>query len=185
MNSTDSDLELQQDAMDELSLASSIASGDLGVTASNGVVRLTGHANSEGERLTAERAISRLAGVTAIRNDIEVTRRRMGPYPWKLWTVIEEGWAGLRTGDGCNEIELERTILPVAIRAEIEAAIDRECNVDDAKAIVVTVVDRKVTLSGTLHSWSAYDTVRRLAWGASGVADVIDHIDVTPGTSAL
>jgi osmotically-inducible protein OsmY len=67
-----SDLELRRDVIEELDWEPSLDAAEIGVTAHEGIVTLTGAAKSYTEKLMAERAVSRVKGVKAIANDIEV-----------------------------------------------------------------------------------------------------------------
>jgi osmotically-inducible protein OsmY len=67
-----SDLELQRDVIEELEFEPSVNAAHIGVTASKGVVTLTGFVTSYAEKLTAERAARRVKGVRAIAEEIEV-----------------------------------------------------------------------------------------------------------------
>src|SRR3974390_3723733 len=67
-----SDLDLRQDALDELEFEPSVNAAHIGVTANHGVVRLTGFGASYGEKTMAERAARRVKGVKAIAEEIEV-----------------------------------------------------------------------------------------------------------------
>jgi len=66
------DSDIQRDAELEIRYDPAIASHDIGVTARNGVVTLTGFARSYAERFQAERDTKRVSGVAAIANEIEV-----------------------------------------------------------------------------------------------------------------
>ena len=63
---------LQQAVLAELSWEPSVASAHIGVTANNGVVTLTGHVESFVEKRAAEAAASRVKGVKAVAEEIEV-----------------------------------------------------------------------------------------------------------------
>lgn len=66
------DRELRQSVIDELDFEPSIDSADIGVTAENGVITLTGHVPSYAQKMAAERAVWRVKGVKAIAQDIQV-----------------------------------------------------------------------------------------------------------------
>ncbi len=67
------DKTLRQDIIDELDFDPSVhSSNNIGVAAQNGVVTLTGHVASYAEKLAAERAARRVAGVRAVAEEIEV-----------------------------------------------------------------------------------------------------------------
>jgi osmotically-inducible protein OsmY len=67
-----SDLELQQNVVDELEWEPAVNAAHIGVTANKGVVTLTGFVASYAEKLAAERAARRVKGVKAIAEEIEV-----------------------------------------------------------------------------------------------------------------
>jgi osmotically-inducible protein OsmY len=67
------DKTLRQDIIDELDFDPSVhSSNNIGVAVQNGVVTLTGHVASYAEKLAAERAARRVAGVRAVAEEIEV-----------------------------------------------------------------------------------------------------------------
>ncbi len=70
-----SDNLLRQDVIDELNFIPGIDAADIGVTASNGVVTLTGHVSSYPQKLAVERAVRQVKGVRAIAENIEVRYR--------------------------------------------------------------------------------------------------------------
>jgi len=64
---------LQQDVVDELAWDPSVDASEIGVTTSDqGVVTLSGHVTSYYEKACAEKAARRVAGVTAMANDLIV-----------------------------------------------------------------------------------------------------------------
>lgn len=63
---------LQQAVLAELSWDPSVSSADIAVTANNGVVTLTGYVGSFVEKRAAEAAASRVKGVKAVAEEIEV-----------------------------------------------------------------------------------------------------------------
>jgi osmotically-inducible protein OsmY len=67
-----SDSQLQQAVLTELSWEPSVSSAHIGVMAKAGVVTLTGHVQNFAEKHAAERAASRVKGVKAIAEEIEV-----------------------------------------------------------------------------------------------------------------
>jgi osmotically-inducible protein OsmY len=66
------DSEIKRDVEQELRWDPDIDATDLGVAAKDGVVTLTGFVRSYAQRLQAEKAAKRVAGVRAVANDIEV-----------------------------------------------------------------------------------------------------------------
>ena len=64
--------ELQRDVQNELNWESSITSGEISVTAKDGVVTLTGTVPNYFEKLEAEHVAGRVAGVMAIAEELKV-----------------------------------------------------------------------------------------------------------------
>lgn len=67
-----SDKQLQQDVMDDLRWDPSIDASKVGVSATSGVITLTGAVPSYFQKQNTERIVKRVAGVRAVANDIEV-----------------------------------------------------------------------------------------------------------------
>jgi osmotically-inducible protein OsmY len=66
------DTELKRDVEQALKWEPSIDAREIAVTVKNGVVTLTGYVSSYAEKWTAERVAKRVAGVTALANDMQV-----------------------------------------------------------------------------------------------------------------
>ena len=67
-----SDGDLKKAVLDELSWEPSVNAAHIGVTANAGVVTLSGHVENYAHKLGAERATSRVKGVKAVAEEIEV-----------------------------------------------------------------------------------------------------------------
>ena len=66
------DSQLQQSILAEFDWEPSVTAGHIGVTASGGVVTLSGHVDSYAKKLAAETAARRVKGVKAVAEEIEV-----------------------------------------------------------------------------------------------------------------
>ncbi len=66
------DLDMQHNVQYELEWEPSVNAAHIGVAASDGVVTLSGHVATFGEKLAAERAAQNVHGVRAVANEIEV-----------------------------------------------------------------------------------------------------------------
>lgn len=66
------DLELKKNVEQELNFEPSINAAEIGVAVKNGVVTLNGRVPSYWEKIAAERAAARVAGVKAVANELEV-----------------------------------------------------------------------------------------------------------------
>jgi len=67
-----SDTQLQQDVSAELSWEPSVNASQIGVTVKDGIVTLSGHVDSFGEKWHAERAAQAVSGVMALAVEIDV-----------------------------------------------------------------------------------------------------------------
>jgi osmotically-inducible protein OsmY len=110
------DVKLQKAVLAELNWDRSVPEGQIGVTASGGVVTLTGHAGSYAAKYAAERAAARVQGVKAIAEELEVQlddRFKRGDeaiagaiverFSWDttipkdaIKAQVEDGWVSLR-----------------------------------------------------------------------------------------
>lgn len=113
MNKTDN--QLQHDVMAELEWEPSVDHADIGVAVNDGVVTLSGYVKSYPEKMAAERAARRVAGVKAIAEEIrvrfaadpktadhEIAKRILDLFAWHVSipkdTVklkVEHGWVTL------------------------------------------------------------------------------------------
>lgn len=66
------DKELQHDVIDELDFDPSVDASRIGVAAAGGIVTLTGSVPTYAEKLAAEEAVKRVAGVQGIANELEI-----------------------------------------------------------------------------------------------------------------
>src|SRR6202048_4204125 len=76
-----SDSDIKRDVEDELRWDPDIDSTDIAVTVKNGVVALAGFTRSYSDKLEAEAAAKRVAGVVGLANDIEVRLPNLGQRP--------------------------------------------------------------------------------------------------------
>src|SRR5471032_2601526 len=67
-----SDTKLQKAVLEELAWEPSVTAAHIGVTASAGIVTLTGHVENFAEKHAAEAAARRVRGVEAVAEEIEV-----------------------------------------------------------------------------------------------------------------
>ena len=113
MKKTDS--QLQHDVMAELEWEPAVDHADIGVAVNEGVVTLSGYVKNFTEKLAAEKAVRRVAGVKAIAEEIkvrlasdskladhEIARRIVDMIVWtvsipadKVKVKVEHGWVTL------------------------------------------------------------------------------------------
>ena len=65
------------------------------------------------------------------------------------------------------------------VKHRIEEALERAAEIDAGK-ISVEAANGKVTLKGTVKSWTERDEAEWAAWAAPGVSGVENHIRITP-----
>ncbi|WCP12148.1 hypothetical protein sphantq_00545 [Sphingobium sp. AntQ-1] len=110
-----SDSQLQRDVLDELAWEPSIDHADIGVAVTDGVVTLSGFVKSYPQKMAAEKATRRVAGVKALAEEIkvrfasdpktadhEIAKRILDLFSWnvsipddKIAVKVEHGWVTL------------------------------------------------------------------------------------------
>ena len=108
-----SDSQLQHDVLDELEWQPSIDASQIGVTAKNGVVTLTGSASQYADKMEAERIAKSVAGVKAVADEIGVrlagtiddtaiASAALSALKWHSWipnekikVTVRDGWITL------------------------------------------------------------------------------------------
>ena len=109
------DSQLQRDVMDELTWEPSIDHAHIGVAAKGGVVTLSGFVSNYAQKMAAEHAAERVAGVQGIAEELkvrfssdpkssdeEIARRILDLFAWdviipndKIKVTVERGWVAL------------------------------------------------------------------------------------------
>ena len=125
------DSQLQKDVMDEIKWGPCTTAAQIGVTAVNGIVTLTGIAASYAEKWAVERAAQRVQGVKGIaeevtiklsgahaRTDAELAEAVVSSLKWHVWVpegiqaIVEHGWVSLK---GQVHWEFQRTAAQDAV----------------------------------------------------------------------
>ena len=117
-----SNAEVQKDVYEELRWDSRVTEEDIGVSASNGIVTLTGTIPSYAEKWAAEEATRKIPGVAAVinqidvhipglrqRDDFEIAAAATEALQWNVWIppqavkiILSKGWITL-TGEVPSE----------------------------------------------------------------------------------
>jgi osmotically-inducible protein OsmY len=128
-----SDSEIERDVRDELKWDPYIDAEDIAVSVKDGVVTLAGFTHSYFDRLEAESAAKRVAGVRAVANDIEVRLPSIDQRPdpdiardavaalktelpishEKIKVTLKDGWVTL---EGAVEWQYQRSAAENAVR---------------------------------------------------------------------
>jgi osmotically-inducible protein OsmY len=139
------DMQLQQDVITELKWQPAVNAANIGVEVHQGVVTLSGHVTNYAEKVSAERATQRVAGVKALTINIEVTL---------------SGWG-------------ERTDIDIARSAEDTLRWVTYMPQDSVKVMVengwITLTGE---VEWDFQRRNAVDTVRNLS-GVKGVSDLV------------
>ncbi|HEV6967013.1 BON domain-containing protein [Roseateles sp.] len=148
------DSQLQRDVIEELGWEPSVHAARIGVEVRDGIVTLAGQVDSYAEKLNAERAAQRVAGVRAMTTELEVRL----PEP-------------SRRSD-------------TDIAAAVQNALEWSFSLAVSRRIHVMVANGWVTLSGDVdwqfQRQAAVDTVRPMM----GVAGIDNQIRIKPSPSA-
>jgi osmotically-inducible protein OsmY len=127
------DAEIERDVKEELRWDPDLDASDIAVSVKNGVVTLTGFAKSFTDKLEAEAAAKRVAGVVGVANDIQVSLPTSDERPdpeiardavaaiksqlpisaEKIKVIVKNGWVTL---EGEAEWQYQRTTAESAVR---------------------------------------------------------------------
>jgi osmotically-inducible protein OsmY len=128
-----SDREIERDVREELDWDPDLDAEDIAISVKDGVVTLAGFTRSYSDRLEAEHAAKRVAGVHAVANDIEVRLPSIDQRPdpdiardaiaclkaqlplshEKIKVVVKDGWLTL---EGTVEWQYQKTTAENAVR---------------------------------------------------------------------
>jgi osmotically-inducible protein OsmY len=128
-----SDSEIERDVKEELKWDPDLYADDIAISVKNGVVTLAGFTPSYTDRLEAEKAAKRVAGVHAVANDIEVRLPAIDQRPDpdiardavaalkaelpishdRIKVIVKDGWITL---EGAVEWQYQKTTADSAVR---------------------------------------------------------------------
>src|ERR1700734_3728556 len=128
-----SDSEIERDVREELKWDPDLDAEDIAISVKNGVVTLAGFTHSYTDRLEAELAAKRVAGVHAVANDIEVRLPAIDQRPDpdiakdavaalkselpishdRIKVIVKDGWITL---EGAAEWQYQKTTAEIAVR---------------------------------------------------------------------
>jgi osmotically-inducible protein OsmY len=154
------DIQLRQNILDELEFEPSIDAADIGVTADNGIVTLTGHVRTYAEKEAAERVVRRVKGVRGIAAEIEV--RLFGPKETDDDDIARRAVRMLDWNVSVPKDSVQVRVLKgwVTLRGEVEWQYQKNAAYDAVRALGGVVgVSNLVELAPRL---SAIDVKKRI-----------------------
>jgi osmotically-inducible protein OsmY len=168
---TKTDEELCEEVARELKWDARLNETAISVHVERQIVTLEGTVANWGERLTAQEAAHRVAGVRDVNNRLE---------------------ARLSEDEACPDAELSQAVRsaldwevrpsaddPYLVQKAIEAALERRAE-REARRINLDVHEGKVILSGVVHSWAERQSVVGAAKATPGVRSVDDRLSIEP-----
>jgi osmotically-inducible protein OsmY len=140
-------------------------------------------------------------------SDKDIAAAAIGALKWdyevpdgNVKVVVNDGWVTLDgtvdwqlqrdAADRCvrylrgvvgvtNEISIKPSAKWIDVKIKIEDAFRRNADLD-ARRISVVTSDGRVTLTGTVRTWSERDAAVSSAWAAPGVTRVEDDLVISP-----
>ena len=140
-------------------------------------------------------------------SDKDIATAAIGALKWdyevpdgKVKVVVNDGWVTLDgtvdwqfqrdAADRCvrylrgvvgvtNEISIKPSAKWIDVKIKIEDAFRRNADLD-ARRIAVFTSDGRVTLTGTVRTWSERNAAVSSAWAAPGVTRVVDDLVISP-----
>jgi osmotically-inducible protein OsmY len=164
-----SDSQLQQDVLQELKYEPSVSASQIGVTAKDGIVGLTGNVPNYAAKYAAAHAAERVAGVKAVtdelkvdlpayhvRNDEDVARAAVNALEWDVWAPADR--IKVRVDGGWITLEGE-----VEYKYQQDAAEDAVCNLTGVKGVTNMVTLKRPEISPAEVKTSIEQALRRAA----------------------
>jgi osmotically-inducible protein OsmY len=166
------DTQVQQDVLAELNWEPSVNAAQIGVEVKDGIVTLAGHVGSYAEKLGAERATQRVAGVKALaiemdvtlpalskRTDADIARSAENVVEWStelpkhsVKVMVEKGWITL---SGEVDWEYQRQAAADAVRhlmgvtgVRDQITIKTKVSSSRVKSEIETVLKRRAIADG-------------------------------------
>ncbi len=210
--------DLQQKVQDALRWEPLLAKVDIGVSADNGIVTLTGYVDSYAKKLKAESIVKDIKGVLALVEkievkfgvegavtDAEIANQVVNAIKWN-WEIpndvikvqVENNWVTL---EGALQWNYQRETVKnlvnnvsgirginnkMTIKTELHDSIEKDIILDaiardwsiNGEEVDITVVDKKVTISGLVHSLYQKHQAETIVWNTPGVWFVDNNLEV-------
>jgi osmotically-inducible protein OsmY len=156
------DSELKRVVLDELSWEPSVDAAHIGVTAKDGVITLTGHVDNYSNKAGAEKAASRVKGVKAVVEEIEVKL----PYDVKrsdediaAAAVDRLGWNST-IPNGAVQVKVEKGW--ITLSGTVDWQFEKSAAELDVRALSGVIgVSNQVLVSPTVSASSVKDDIEQ------------------------
>lgn len=209
---------LQQKVQDALHWDSLLKHSEIGVSAEDGIVTLTGFVDSYAKKLKAESIVKDIKGVLALVEkievkfgvegavtDVEIANQVVNAIKWN-WEIpndvikvqVENNWVTL---EGALQWNYQRETVKnlvnnvsgirginnkMTIKTELHDSIEKDIILDaiardwsiNGEEVDITVVDKKVTISGLVHSLYQKHQAETIVWNTPGVWFVDNNLEV-------
>jgi len=172
---TKTNTQLQQDVLQELKYEPSVDASDIGVTAKDGIVSLTGNVKNYAEEYAAVHAAERVAGVKAVtdemkvdlpsthvRNDQDIAKAAVNALEWDVWVPnkqikveVDDGWITL---EGEVDYKYQQTAAENAVRNLI--GVKGVANLINLKKPSVKYFEVKTAIENALRRTAELDAQR-------------------------
>ncbi|TAD87198.1 MAG: BON domain-containing protein [Alphaproteobacteria bacterium] len=149
------DSQIQKDVIADLNWDPCVTASQIGVTARNGVVALTGHVGSYSEKYAAENAAGRVKGVKAVAEEIEVRLHdtgKRGDEEIAAAAVQRLGWNGSVPHDAIK-VKVEKGW--VTLSGEVEWRFQRDAAATEIRHLLGVVgVSDAITIKTSVSTAS-------------------------------
>ncbi len=172
---TKANTQLQEDVLQELKYEPSVDASDIGVTAKDGIVSLTGNVKNYAEKDAAVHAAQRVAGVRAVademkvnlpsthvRNDQDIAKAALNALEWDVWVPskqirvkVDDGWITL---EGEVDYKYQQDAAENAVRNLI--GVTGVANLINLKKPSVKYFEVKNTIENALRRAAELDAQR-------------------------
>ena len=172
---TKTNTQLQQDVHEELKFEPSVDASEIGVTAKDGIVSLTGTVKNYAEKYAAVHAAERVAGVKAVademkvelssthvRNDQDIAKAALNALEWdvlvpnkQIRMKVDNGWITL---EGEVDYKFQQTAAETAVRNLI--GVKGVANLISLKTPAVKSTEVKIKIEGALRRAAELDAQR-------------------------
>jgi osmotically-inducible protein OsmY len=164
-----SDLQLQEDVLQELKFEPSLEASKIGVTAKNGIVGLTGSVQSWTDKYTAVHAAERVAGVTGVadelnveipalhvRNDEDIAQAAVNALGWNI--LVPSAAVKVKVANGWITLNGETTY-----KYQADAAENAVRNLTGVKGVINLITLKKPPVSPYVVQADIEQALRRAA----------------------